>query len=99
MYTQFKTPAEALDHLLDVGEKSYRGSAHVWHTYKQARSPNRAAGAHSVTRKDLEGRIYNVSWCNDSVSIDFMDCIFMDTITGRSFPENPRCVVVRFPSN
>lgn len=99
MFNQFDTPEKALDHLLDKGEKSYRGSAHVWLVYRQLGSRIKATGAHPITRRDLENRIYKVAFCNDSVSIEFLDCIFINHITGRSFPDPVRCQVVRYPSN
>lgn len=99
MYNQFKTPVMALNHLLEVGEKSYRGSAHIWLRYRQLGSSMKVIGAHPITRRTLENRVYTVSWCNDSVAIEFLDCIWIDLITGRSYPDQTRCQVVGFPSN
>ena len=96
---QFDTPEKALDYLLTKGENSYRGTAHIWLTYRQLGSPTKATGAHPITRRTLEGRNYIVSFCNDSVQVEFTDCIFIDHVTGRSFPDPVRCQVVRFPSN
>jgi hypothetical protein len=55
--------------------------------------------ANRIKREDLIGRNYNVNWCNDTVSIEFLDEIFMNKITGRSFPEKTTCCIVRFPTN
>lgn len=96
---QFATPEKALDHLLTEGEKSYRGTAHIWIEHKNISGGNDVIGAKSITRKMLEGRIYSVNWCNEIVSIRFLDAAWMDTITGRSYPDQTRCQVVRFPSN
>lgn len=99
MYNQFSTPEKALDHLLNEGEKSYRGSARVWVVYRQLESSIKVSGSHSITRATLENRIYKVDWCNDIVSVEFLDCIFIDHIKGRSYPDPVRCQVVRFPFN
>lgn len=97
---KFGTPEKALEHLLDEGEKSYRKSAHVWHRYKDIRGGNNVAGAKHVTREMLKDRIYTVSWCNDSVSLFFHDCIWMDKITGRDIlVSQTRCQVVMYPTN
>lgn len=99
MCYNFTSPEKALDHLLSEGEKSYRGSAHVWIVHKILGPSMKASGAKPITRKQLENRNYIVNWCNDSVSIEFTDAIFIDFITGRSYPDKVRCQVVRFPTN
>lgn len=96
----FKTPEEALEHLFQEAENSRlkNGYAHIWHHHKSI-GGNSVAGATKTRREDLVGRIYEVKWCNDIVSIDFLDEIFMDKITGRSYPEKTRCCLVRYPTN
>jgi hypothetical protein len=97
---EFKTPEEALEYLFNEAEQSClkNGYAHVWHRYKSING-NSVAGANRIKREDLIGRNYNVNWCNDTVSIEFLDEIFMNKITGRSFPEKTTCCIVRFPTN
>ena len=99
MCYNFPTPESALDYLLDEGAKSYRGTAHIWIEHKNVSGGNDVIGAKSISRQTLEGRIYSVNWCNDTVAIRFLDAIWLETITGRSYPDQTRCQVVRFPSN
>lgn len=99
MLYNFPSPEIALDHLLDEGAKSYRGTAHIWIEHKNISGGNDVIGAKPITRKMLEDRIYSVNWHDDTVSIRFLDAAWMDTITGRSYPDQTRCQVVRFPSN
>ena len=96
---KYKTPENALYGMLAEAEKHpYRKTIHIWHKYNTPAGRNNVAGSESLSRKDLQGRLFNVSWCNDSISIEFTDCIFIDTITGRSYPDKTRCVVVMFPT-
>lgn len=99
MFNEFDTPEAALNHMLDKGENTYRGTTTVWLTYTQLGGGNKVTGAHGITRKTLEGRLYVVNWCNEIVEVEFTDCVFIDHIKGRSYPEKVRCEVVMFPSN
>lgn len=96
---EFKTPEEALEHLFKEAEKSLlkQGRAHIWHKYKAIKG-NGVTGATITKREDLIGRHYNIEWCNDIISIEFLDAIFMHSITGRSYPDKTHCCVVRFPT-
>lgn len=100
MCFNFNTPEEALNYLFKEAENSplKNGYAHIWHHHRSING-NPVGGAKRTKRSDLVGRIYEVKWCNDTVSIDFFDEIFMDKITGRSYPEQTRCCLVRYPTN
>lgn len=96
---KYKTPENALEHLLDEGEKSYRGSAHIFQTYDNIEGGNKVGSYKSLTRNMLKGRSYTVNWCDDSVEVHFKDCVWFSRITGRSFPDKVSCDVVMFPTN
>jgi hypothetical protein len=98
MYNYFPTPESALENILAEGEKSYLGSKSVWFVHRNA-AGGKVSGARRITRNTLKDRVYLVSWCNDSVAIEFLDAVWLDIITGRSYPEATRCQVVHFPTN
>ena len=100
MCYNFKTPEDALEHLFQEAEKSplKNGYAHIWHHHKSIHG-NGVGGARKTKRTDLIGRIYTVHWCDETVSIKFLDEIFMDEIKGRSYPDKTRCCLVRYPTN
>lgn len=96
---KYKTPENALYGMLDEAEKhSYRKIIHVWTECKVIHGNSLCGSYKSVSSDDLQGRLFNVSWCDDSISIEFTDCVFIDTITGRSYPDKTRCVVCMFPT-
>lgn len=98
MFNQFATPEKALDYLLDQGEKSLWGSARIWIEHRSI-TGGKVCGSRPITRAMIKDRLYIVTWCNDSVAIEFLDSIWMDGITGRSYPEQTRCQVVKLPTN
>lgn len=50
-----------------------------------------------LTKKQLENRLYEIKWHNDSVAIFFKDEVFMPLVTNRKQSNNN--VKVRFPTN
>lgn len=96
---KYKTPEKALEHLLDEGEKSYKGSAHISQVYDNVKGGNKVGSYKPLTREMLKGRNYTVHWCDDSVEVYFRDCVWFREITGRSFPDKVSCEIVKFPSN
>lgn len=96
---KYKTPENALEHILYESEKSYRGSAHIFQVYDNIEGGNKVGSYKSLTRKMLKDRNYTVHWCNDSIEVYFKDCIWLKEIKGRSYPDKVSCEVVMFPTN
>jgi hypothetical protein len=71
---------------------------HIWTgSFATLDGGNLTGGYGWVSRKMLEGRVYSVSWSNDSVAICFHDQVFIDRIQNRSYPDETRCIKARLP--
>jgi hypothetical protein len=65
----------ALDYVLDQGEQSLYGCAHVHQSYRMI-GGGTAGSYHSLRRATLEGRTYDIEFTDDSVSIHFTDMLY-----------------------
>ena len=74
------------------------GCLHIWtESFATLGGGNLAGGYGWVSRKMLEGRVYNVDYRNDSVAICFYDQVFIDRIENRHYPDETRCIKARLP--
>lgn len=96
---EFDTPEEALEYLFVKAEKSplARGRAHVWQNHDTMGYGCGVTGAGYVSREELKERNYQVKWCNEIVSINYEDAIFMRVVSGRTNYDT-RNVIVKFPT-
>lgn len=99
-YWEWKSAEECLDWLLENHKDiKFRGSIHVWREWETVGSVCPAGGYGNINKRTLEGRIYSVFFINDTIGIRFHDEVFIPYIPNRSYPEQPRCVVVSKPTN
>ena len=78
MYQRFKTPEEALENWFNESRNRLyhrEGSIHIWQDFPATWCNIRAGSYQSLTRKQLEGRIYTVHWHDAKVGISFHDAI------------------------
>ncbi len=92
-YWEWGSAQECLEHLL---EKDTR--IHIFVGTKNVLGGGLAVGSYkTISKKMLEGRIYSVYFCDNSVGIDFHDVVFIDWLNNRSYPEQVRCVMAPLP--
>jgi hypothetical protein len=69
-----KDPQTALDFVLERGEQSFKGAAHLLVSYPTKGSAEQRAGSYKfITRKMLEGRTYEIEYVDDWIGLIFTD--------------------------
>jgi hypothetical protein len=97
---EWKSAEECLQWLFaNHPDMQFRKGLHVWQeSFASIGGGNLAGSYRHLSPKMLEGRIYSVRFCDDSVAIRYHDQVFADIVPNRRYPESPRCVLVRLPT-
>lgn len=92
-YWEWKSAQDALEHLFEK-----HTNVHIWVGTKNVLGGKIGVGSYkTINKKNLEGRIYTVHLCDDSVSVTFHDVVYINHIPNRSYPETTRCVMAPLP--